>query len=119
LRGVRVLVLEQEAVARQVVDQYLLAWGAFASSTGNAAHAIELAKASVARRGAFDVIIVDRRAGGDAFSFAARLRSVPGFETVPMVLVTGADETVQPADARAAGFAAILRKPIRQTALHE
>jgi len=119
LRGVRVLALDQEAVARQVVDQYLLAWGAVATSTGNAAHAIELAKASVARRGAFDAVIVDRRAGGDAFSFAARLRAVPGFESVPIVLVTGAEEPVYVPDARAAGFAAVLRKPIRQTALHE
>ena len=48
LRGARVLVVDGEADARQVVDQYLLAWGAAASSTGNAAHALELAGAAVA-----------------------------------------------------------------------
>ncbi|HEY0393337.1 MAG TPA: response regulator [Candidatus Elarobacter sp.] len=119
LRGARILVVDQEAVARQVVDQYLLAWGAIASSTGNAAHALELAKAAAGRRGPFDVVIVDRRAAGDAFTFASRLHGVPGFEKVPLVLVTGSDEASNPADARAHGFVAVVRKPLRQTVLHD
>ena len=119
LRGARILVVDQDAVARQVVDQYLLAWGAVASSTGNAAHALELAKAAVGRRGPFDVVIVDRRAAGDAFTFASRLRGVPGFEKVPLVLVTGADEASNPADARSHGFVAVVRKPLRQAVLHD
>ena len=119
LRGARILVVDPEAVARQVVDQYLLAWGAVASSTGNAAHALELAKAAAARRGPFDLVVVDRRAGGDAFAFAARLHGVAGFETVPMILITGADEASSADDARASGFAAVVRKPIRQNVLHD
>jgi PAS domain S-box-containing protein len=119
LRGARVLVVDQEAIARQVVDQYLLAWGAIASSTGNPAHALDLAKAAAARRTRFDAVIVDRRAGGDAFAFAARLHGIDGFATVPMVLVTGTDEAVNPPDAREHGFVAVVRKPLRQTALHD
>ncbi|HEX3465600.1 MAG TPA: response regulator [Candidatus Elarobacter sp.] len=119
LRGARVLVVDGDAVARQVVDQYLLAWGAIASSTGNPAHALDLAKASGARRARYDVVIVDRLSSGDAFAFAARLHGVAGFEAIPMVLVTGTDEAVNPPDARAHGFVAVVRKPIRQTALHD
>ena len=121
LRGARVLVVDPEAVARQAVDQYLLAWGGLTSSTANAAHALELAKAAGARRGrgAFDAVILDRRAGGDAFALASRLQNVPGFEHVPIVLVTGDEETVSGSDPRAGRFAAILRKPIRQNGLHD
>ena len=119
LRGARLLVVDGDAIARQVVDQYLLAWGAVASSTGNPAHALDLAKASAARRARYDVVIVDRRAGGDAFAFAARLHGIAGFEKIPMILVTGTDEAVNPPDARAHGFVAVVRKPIRQTALHD
>ena len=118
LRGARVLVIDPEAVARQVIDQYLLVWGAVASSTGNAAHALELAKAAGAGRGLCDAVIVDRRAGGDAFALAARLHNVAGFEHVPIVLVSGSEESNSP-EARAAGFAAVVRKPIRQTVLHD
>jgi PAS domain S-box-containing protein len=121
LRGARVLVVDPETVARQAMDQYLLAWGGLASSTANAAHALELAKAAGARRGrgAFDVVILDRRAGGDAFALAARLHNVAGFEHVPIVLVTGNEETSLGTDARAGGFAAVVRKPIRQNVLHD
>ncbi|MBV8579495.1 MAG: response regulator [Candidatus Eremiobacteraeota bacterium] len=119
LRGARILVVDQEPVARQVVDQYLLAWGAIASSTGNAMHALELARAAAARRGAFDAVIVDRRASGDAITFATRLRAMPGCETVPLVMITGADEPATAPDARAGGFSAVVRKPIRQNTLHD
>ncbi len=119
LRGARVLVVDQDAAARQALDQYLIAWGAVASSTGNPAHALDLAKAAAGRRAPFDVVIVDRRAGGDAFAFAARLRNVPGLGSLPLLLVTGADEPSPSVDARAGGFTAVLRKPIRQAALHD
>ncbi len=119
LRGARVLVVDQDAVARQVVDRYLLAWGAVASSTGNAAHGLDLAKAAAARRAPFDLVVVDSRAGGDAFAFAARLRNVPGLSSLPLLLTVGNDEGAPAPNARAAGFAAVLRKPIRQSALHD
>ncbi len=119
LRGTRILVVDQDAVARQGLDQYLISWGAVASSTGNSAHALDLAKAAAARRTPFDAVIVDRRAGGDAFAFATRLRNVPGLGSLPLVLVTGADEPSATPDARGGGFAAVLRKPIRQATLHD
>ena len=119
LRGARVLVVDDEANARQVVDQYLLAWGAAASSTGNAAHALELASAAVERHAPFDVVVADRRASGDAHGFAARLHALAGCENVPIVLLAGGEEPANAQDARAHGFVAVVRKPIRQNALHD
>jgi PAS domain S-box-containing protein len=119
LRGARVLVVDEDAVARLVVDQYLLAWGAVASSTANAAHALELAKAAAERTCPFDAVLVDRLAGGDGFAFAARLHGVAGLDTLPLVLLTGTEEQTGAPDARARGFAAVVRKPIRQNTLHD
>jgi PAS domain S-box-containing protein len=119
LRGSRILVVDEETVARQVVDQYLLSWGAVASSTGNAAHALELARAMASRHSSFDAIIIDRRAGGDAYAFATRMRGLPGMELVPMVLITGSDEPAIGPEARSRGFSAVVRKPIRQVILHD
>jgi PAS domain S-box-containing protein len=119
LRGARVLVVDPEGEARQAVDQYLFAWGVVASSTANGAHGLELAKAAVTRSGAFDAVIVDRGAGGDAFALGARLHAIAGFEAVPFVLVTGANEPASLAEARAHGFTAVVRKPIRRSVLHD
>ena len=119
LRGTRILVVDDDPVSRQVVDQYLVAWGAIASSTGTASHALELAKAAAARRNAFDAIIIDRSAGGDGFAFAVRLGNEPAVGAVPMLLLSGGDETITSQDARTRGFAAVLRKPLRQNALHD
>jgi len=119
LRGARVLVVDAEANARQVVEQYLLAWGAAASSTGDGAQALELASAAVERNAPFNVVIADRRASGDAQGFAARLHALHGCENVPIVLLAGGEEPANAHDARAQGFVAVVRKPIRQNALHD
>ena len=119
LRGMRALVVDDESVARQAVDQYLLAWGVIASSTGNAPHALELARAMAARGSAFDVVLVDRGAGGDGLAFAARLRALPGLANVPLVLITGTEESASAPEVLARGFSAVVRKPIRQKSLHD
>ncbi len=119
LRGTRVLVVDEDAVARQVVNQYLQSWGALASSTANGVHALELARAAAERGHPFDVFVIDRRIGGDGLAFAARLAGEPALAAVPLVLVSGAEERITSQDARARGFGATLRKPIRQAALHD
>jgi len=119
VRGARVLLVDDEPVARQVVDQYLLAWGAIASSTGNAPHALELARAMAARGNAFDVVLIDRNAGGDGLAFASRLRALPGLNNIPLVLISGTDEPASAPEVRARGFSAVVRKPIRQKSLHD
>jgi two-component system sensor histidine kinase/response regulator len=119
LRGARVLVIDPEGDARQAVDQYLFAWGVVASSTANAAQGLELARAAVARGGAFDAVVIDRGAGDDAFALGARLHAIAGFEAVPLVLVTGANASTSLAEACANGFATVVRKPIRRSVLHD
>jgi CheY-like chemotaxis protein len=119
LRGARILVIDEDAVARGVLDQYLLAWGAVASSTGNAPHALELAKAAAARGNPFDAVVIDRRAGGDGFAFATRLRVEPALAQTPLVLLSGGEERITTQDARARGFTGVLRKPIRQSTTHD
>lgn len=119
LRGLRLLVIDPEGEARQAVDQYLFAWGAVASSTANAAHGLDLAKAAVARGVPFDAVIVDRAAGEDAFALGARLHAIAGFESVPLVLVSAATESVSQDQARAHGFSGAVRKPIRRGTLHD
>ncbi|HZO94621.1 MAG TPA: response regulator [Candidatus Baltobacteraceae bacterium] len=116
LHGARVLVVDEDSVARQVVDQYLLSWGAVASSTANAAHGLELARAAAARGGPFDAIVIDRHAGGDAPAYAARLRAVLA-APAPIVVVSGSDEPLSESLTRS--FSAVVRKPIRQGALYE
>jgi polar amino acid transport system substrate-binding protein len=119
LRGARILLVDGEAVARSVVDRYLLAWGAVATSTGNAEQALDLARAAGARGRAFDAVLIDRGAGGDGFAFAARLRLVTGFERVPIVMASGTEDGNAAPDGSAAGLAAIIRKPIRRGVLQD
>ena len=119
LRGARILVVDGETVARNVVDQYLLAWGAVGTSTGNAEQALDLATAAAARERAFDLVVIDRGAGGDGFALAARLRALTGFEHVPIVMLSGAEESTAAPGGAEAQLAAVIRKPIRRGMLQD
>ncbi len=119
LRGARVLIVDEDPLTRQIIDQYLQSWGAIASSTGTGPHALELGKAAAAKKNPFDAIVVDRTAGGDGIAFAARLGAEPELVGIPLVFISGAEERMRTLDAKAHGFAAVLRKPIRQGALHD
>jgi CheY-like chemotaxis protein len=111
--------VDEDPLARQIIDQYLLAWGVIVSSTGTGPHALELAKAAAAKKSPFDAIIVDRTAGGDGIAFAARLGAEPELAGTALVFISGTEERMTTHDARARGFVAVMRKPIRQGALHD
>jgi PAS domain S-box-containing protein len=119
LRGTRILVVDEDAATRGIVDQYLLAWGATASSTGTPPHAYELAKAAAAKRNPFDAIVIDRGAGGDGIAFAARLAADGDLAAIPLILLCGGEERITTQEAKTRGFGAVLRKPLRQNVLHD
>jgi len=120
LRGRRVLLLENDAVTRSVIDQYLLAWGAVATAVGTPIHALELLRSAALRGAPFDAAILGNDAGGsDAFAVAARVRGEAAIATTPLILLSSVDEPGRAADALARGFRAYLRKPVRQRSLFD
>ncbi|MEA2666341.1 MAG: hypothetical protein QOI11_3285, partial [Candidatus Eremiobacteraeota bacterium] len=118
LRGARVLVVDPEPTGRTVIEKYLLAWGAVAIATDNPAHAIALACAAQARGSGYDLAIVADGNGHDAFATLVRLRD-EAYLHAPAVFVSATDEPGQSQAAQARGFAAYLRKPLKQSMLHD
>ena len=118
LRGARVLVVDPEPTGRGVIEKYLLAWGAVAIATDNPAHAIALAAAAQARGSGYDLAIVADGYGHDGFATLVRLRDEAHL-TAPAVFVSATDEPGQGLAAHARGFAAYLRKPLKQSMLHD
>jgi signal transduction histidine kinase/CheY-like chemotaxis protein len=117
VRGARVLVIDDEPTSRGVVEQYLLAWGAVATGTANAAHAHELARAAARRGAPHDVLVVAHGLALDAFATLARLRA--SGVAAPALFVSGRDESGQGEEAMSRGFAGYLRKPLKQSVLHD
>lgn len=120
LRGRRVLIVDDDDVSRAIIEQYCMAWGAIGTSTATPAHVIALLLAAHNRGVAYDGVIVDfQMPGTDGFALAARIQSSAGIQNTPLILVTAHDEAGRGAAAVERGFAAYLRKPLKQSSLFD
>ncbi len=109
LAGKRVLVVDDNAINRRILDLQTQAWGLSCVAFESAAEALD----AIERGEAFDLAIVDMHMPSmDGVSLAHRLRSLRA--ELPIVLYTslGADE-LDPV------FAAVVTKPVKQSQLFD
>ncbi len=113
LRGVRVLVAEDDPVSRLVVHDLLRNRGARVSLVGNGAEAV----AAVAEGGGFDLLLLDLRMPQmDGLSACRRIRTLPGGD-LPIVALTANALAEERAGCLAAGMDGYLTKPLEPEAL--
>jgi PAS domain S-box-containing protein len=113
LDRVRVLVVDDEADARDVLVAILQQAGAVASAARSATEAIE-----AFQRSRPDIILSDlAMPHEDGFSLLERLRELPGGADVPVVALTAHARDEDRTKVLAAGFKAHLAKPIEREAL--
>jgi CheY-like chemotaxis protein len=109
LRGLHVLVVDDNADAREIVAWTLNYFGAVVTRASSPAVALALL-----HRITPDLIVSDfSMPGEDGFSFMRRVRALPApVRDVPAIALTGFDGIANAAAARAAGFNAYLVKPL-------
>lgn len=113
LCGTRVLAVDDEPSARDVLASALLSCGATVSTAASVSEALR------ALRGAsFDVVISDIAMPElDGYELVARARELPGCEHLPMIALTAHAGDADRAKALRAGFDRHLAKPIDVRAL--
>lgn len=116
LAGMRVLVADDNATTREVLEEQLTSWAIATTSVESGAQTVEqLWQASIAGQ-PYDVALIDQvMPDGDGAELAARIREHPGIPPLPVVLLSS--ETVAPERLREVGIAAEVRKPVQQSAL--
>jgi CheY-like chemotaxis protein len=113
LRGIHVLVVDDNADARDLLRRILEYAGALVAVTGSAADAIQYTRRLVP-----DVVVCDIvMPGHDGYWLLERLRGDAGppganVATVPVIAVTGLADDHPSAQALERGFTAYLPKPI-------
>jgi PAS domain S-box-containing protein len=114
LAGRRVLIVDDNATNREILQWHTDAWGMVARDTGSPAEALEW----IQRGDPFDVAILDMQMPGmDGLAVARGIRGMRDAGRLPLILLTslgwrddGADEAL---------FAARLTKPIRPSQLYD
>ncbi|HUP87341.1 MAG TPA: response regulator [Acidimicrobiales bacterium] len=118
LRGLRVLIVDDNATNRTILEHQVASWGMTSVSADSGEAALDILDET--SDGGFDVALLDLDMPGlDGLELAARIRSEPTTAALPLVLLTSAAVRGTAEAARRAGIQAYLPKPVRQSQLFE
>lgn len=114
----RVLVIDDHASARRIMQTYLQSWGMTCDIAMNGQEGLDLMRASVTEGKPYDIVITDLVLPGmDGFKLREQMESDPSLQKMKTLLITGYDLKDRGKAALAAGFSAYLTKPLEQSRL--
>jgi PAS domain S-box-containing protein len=120
LRGVKVLIVDDNCTNRRILEMMLKRWGMLPRSVEGGAEAIvELLTASAAGQ-QYELILSDvLMPGMDGFSFVERVRQEPKLSPAKIMMLTSAGQRGDAARCEELGISAYAMKPVRQSELQE
>jgi len=120
LSGFRVLIVDDSATNRQVLQYQLRGRKMFTSMVESGAAALELLRHHVVIDQPFDLGILDMQMPGmDGVTLARQIKADPALARTRLVLLTSVGHRFDNSGLRAAGVAALLVKPVRQARLFD
>ena len=118
LSGVPVLVVDDNATNRRVLDGLLVKWGMKPASVPGADEALDSIGRARAAGTPFPLMISDvNMPGTDGFSLAEAIRQNPDWAGLPIILLTSSGQSGDVARCRELGVQAYLTKPVRRAEL--
>jgi two-component system, sensor histidine kinase and response regulator len=118
LRGMRVLVVDDNAINRELLTKQLAAWGAEVEALAEPTGAVACAVAAARDRKGFAAALLDHAMPDlDGLALARLMRAVPALAGMRLVLVTSSIGPDLQQEATAAGIATVLVKPCAPSAI--
>ena len=119
VRGVRTLIVDDNAVNRRVLEELVSGWSMRPSSVGSGAAAIAAMEQAVAVRDPFVLVLLDAMMPGmDGFAVAEKIRARPEMAKAAIMMLSSADSGGDAARCRAVGIHNYLRKPVASPELY-
>ena len=120
LRGLRVLVVDDNDTNRRILDKQVTSWGMRDGLTGDAFEALRMLKEARRSGIPYDVAILDMHMPGmDGIELAKRIKEAPELSQIRLVLLTSMGWRSDDPRAESAGLDAYLTKPVRQSELYD
>ncbi|BAY80692.1 two-component hybrid histidine kinase [Calothrix parasitica NIES-267] len=114
--GKRILVVDDNATNRRILTLQMQKWGINVLTAESGLQALELM--SFAEK--FDMAIIDMRMPQmDGSSLSSQIHSLPGYEQLPIVILSSVDRFTQQQLAVKSEFTSLLNKPIKQSQLYD
>jgi two-component system sensor histidine kinase/response regulator len=120
LRGLRVLVVDDNATNRRLLTHNLEAWNMSSSEAGDGAEAlVRLREAASTATPYHLAIIALSMSDMDGVTVARAIKSDPTIAATHLIILTSPADRVDGESMRAAGIEAALTKPVKQSALFD
>ena len=120
LRGVPVLVVDDNATTLRLLEKWLEGWGVEPKLVSSAPMAIESMQQAQAAAHPFSIVLTDAQMPGvDGFMLTERIKADPDLAGSIIMMLTSGGQRGDAARCRSLGIAGYLSKPIRQSELRE
>ncbi len=119
LRGLRVLVIDDNATNREIFTRQTASWGMKSDSARGGAEGLKKLISAQKKKKPFDLVLLDMnmpRMGG--LEVAQRIQADPAIDDVRLVMLTSVGLRGDARIAKESGVLAYLTKPVRQSDLH-
>ena len=118
LRGLRVLIVDDNATNCKFLEMTLKRWGMLPTSANSGAQAIDELLRAAAAGERYELIISDvLMPGMDGFAFVERVRQEPDLSATKILLLTSAGQRGDAARCQDLGISAYAMKPVRPSEL--
>lgn len=118
LTGLRLLIVDDNPTAREVLTLQSKSWGMTSSATATATEALQLLKDAREDGNPFEVAILDHHMPEtDGPTLARMLKADPSTRYLPLILLSSLGERLASQALRESGFSKSLVKPVRSTDL--
>jgi PAS domain S-box-containing protein len=119
LHGLRVLIVDDNATNRTILEHQLATWGMVSGSAASGPEALERLRAA-ASTAPYELAILDMQMPDmDGLALARAIKADPALAGTRLVLLTSLGQHGPTAEAHAAGVGAFLTKPVRQSQLYD
>jgi PAS domain S-box-containing protein len=120
LRGVRILVVDDNATNRLVLAEQLASWGVRHAEAENAVRAVDMLRAARAEGDPFRVAITDMQMPEtDGESLGRTIKADPGLRDTHLVMMSSFGKRGDAKRLKDIGFSAYLTKPVKQSQLYD
>jgi CheY-like chemotaxis protein len=118
VHGLRVLIVDDNATNRMILEGWVRGWGMKSTATADGAAAMSALWQGLASNEPFSLLLLDARMPGtDGLELAKVIREAPALNACRIILLTSEDRPGDTARHRALRITAVLMKPIQQEEL--
>jgi two-component system, sensor histidine kinase and response regulator len=118
MKGLKVLVVDDNSTNRQILHDMLSAWGLSPQTVSNGTDALEVLTVASSAETPYRLVILDMMMPGmNGLQLAQAIRSRPNLDNVDLIMLTSLDAKGELESSREKGISLHLVKPVRQSQL--